>query len=73
LGNTGHDDPFGAPRIGDRVQIGAGAKILGRVTIGHDVTVGANAVVVEDVPDNLTVGGVPARPLRAASLPPRGP
>jgi serine O-acetyltransferase len=73
LGNTGYDDPFGAPRIGDRVQIGAGAKILGRVTIGHDVTVGANAVVVEDVPDNMTVGGVPARPLRTASLPPHGP
>jgi serine O-acetyltransferase len=67
LGNTGYDDPLGAPRIGNRVQIGAGAKILGRVTIGHDVTIGANAVVVEDVPDNATVGGVPARPLRALS------
>ena len=64
LGNTGYGDPFGAPRIGNRVQIGAGAKILGRVVVGDDVIIGANAVVVHDVPDHTAVGGVPARPLK---------
>jgi serine O-acetyltransferase len=63
LGNTGYDDPLGAPTIGSRVQIGAGAKILGRITIGNDVIIGANAVVTRDVPDKAVVGGVPARPL----------
>jgi serine O-acetyltransferase len=66
LGNTGYDDPFGAPQVGNRVQIGAGAKILGRVSVGNDVIIGANAVVVHDVPDNSAVGGVPARPLRTS-------
>jgi serine O-acetyltransferase len=65
LGNTGYDDPLGAPRVGNRVQIGAGAKILGRVNIGDDAIIGANAVVVDDVPRNVAVGGVPARPLGA--------
>lgn len=69
LGNTGYDDPYGAPRIGDRVQIGAGAKILGRVVIGSDVIIGANAVVVHDVPDRAAVGGVPARPLGRSAAP----
>src|ERR1700736_3665601 len=63
LGNTGYHDPLGAPKIGNRVQIGAGAKILGRVIVGDDVVIGANAVVVHDVPHNAAVGGVPARPL----------
>jgi serine O-acetyltransferase len=63
LGNTGYDDPLGAPTIGSRVQIGAGAKILGRITIGNDVIIGANAVVTRDVPDKAVVGGIPARPL----------
>src|SRR5450755_2473874 len=62
IGNSGYKDPFGAPSIGNRVQIGAGAKILGRITIGDGVIIGANAVVVHDVPDNVAVGGVPARP-----------
>jgi serine O-acetyltransferase len=66
LGNTGYDDPFGAPRVGNRVQIGAGAKLLGRITVGDDVIIGANAVVVHDVPSNAAVGGVPARPLGAS-------
>jgi len=64
IGNTGPDDPLGAPRIGSRVQIGAGAKILGRVTVGNDVIIGANAVVVRDIPDNVVAGGVPARTLK---------
>src|SRR5450631_837989 len=64
LGNTGYDDPFGAPTLGNRVQMGAGAKVIGRISIGNDVIIGANAVVIHDVPDATAVGGVPARPLR---------
>ena len=51
----------GAPVIGDRVDIGAGAKILGRINVGDDVVIGANAVVIEDVPANSLAVGVPAR------------
>jgi serine O-acetyltransferase len=65
----------GAPLIGNRVDIGAGAKILGDIRIGDDVAIGANAVVLTDVPANTIAVGVPARvlPKRAeehtASLP----
>ena len=54
----------GAPIIGNRVDIGAGAKILGAITIGDDVAIGANAVVLEDVPSNFIAVGVPARAIR---------
>ena len=59
------DEP-GAPVIGDRVDIGAGAKVLGRIHIGSDVLIGANAVVIRDVPDRSVAAGVPAvvRPRR---------
>lgn len=50
----------GAPVIGNRVDIGAGAKILGAITIGDDVAIGANAVVLQDVPANCIAVGVPA-------------
>ena len=53
------DDPC-APQIGDNVDIGAGAKVLGRITIGNNVRIGANAVVVRDVPDDSIAVGVPA-------------
>lgn len=46
-----------APRIGNRVYIAAGAKVLGNITIGDDVIVGANAVVTRDVPANVVVVG----------------
>ena len=49
------------PSIGDDVIVGAGAKILGPVTVGSGARVGANAVVVEDVPAGATVVGIPAR------------
>ncbi|MGA2564250.1 MAG: serine acetyltransferase [Steroidobacteraceae bacterium] len=52
------DEPC-APVVGDNVDIGAGAKILGRITIGNNVVIGANAVVIRDVPDNCLVVGVP--------------
>lgn len=61
IGNKGEGDPNHAPRVGNRVDIGAGAKILGGVTIGDDARIGANAVVVKDVPANATAVGVPAR------------
>ena len=56
----------GAPRLGNDIHIGCGAKILGPVTIGDGARVGANAVVVKDVPAGATVGGVPARILGGA-------
>lgn len=61
LGNRRLSAPLDAPIIGSRVNIGAGAKILGRVRIGNDVNVGANAVVLTDVPDNCIAVGVPAK------------
>lgn len=54
------DDPC-APIIGDNVDLGAGAKVLGRITIGDNVQIGANAVVVKNVPGNSIAVGVPAR------------
>jgi len=51
----------GSPVIGDRVDIGAGAKVLGSVRIGSDVAIGANAVVLSDVPSNCVAVGIPAR------------
>lgn len=55
-----HTGIAGAPVIGNRVDIGAGAKILGAITIGDDVAIGANAVVLQDVPENSLAVGVPA-------------
>ena len=49
-----------APIIGNRVDIGAGAKLLGPIKIGDDVIIGANAVVISDVPNNSIAVGVPA-------------
>ena len=56
------------PIIGDDVFIGAGAKVLGAVTIGHRARIGANAVVMCDVPDGATVVGVPAGSPRPATM-----
>ncbi|EGV17702.1 serine O-acetyltransferase [Thiocapsa marina] len=56
-----HRGVRGAPVIGDRVDIGAGAKVLGPIRIGNDVAIGANAVVIHDVPDGCLAVGVPAR------------
>jgi serine O-acetyltransferase len=58
-----HTGQRGSPVIGDRVDIGAGAKILGSIRIGDDVIIGANAVVIKDVPPNSIAVGVPARVL----------
>lgn len=51
----------GSPVIGNRVEIGAGAKVLGKIRIGDDVIIGANAVVIRDVPSGCLAVGVPAR------------
>jgi serine O-acetyltransferase len=53
-----------SPELGDDVFIGAGAKIIGPVRVGSGAKVGANAVVVHDVPDGCTVVGIPARVIR---------
>jgi len=50
----------GAPVFGDNVDIGTGAKVLGRISIGNNVLIGANAVVITDVPDDSIAVGVPA-------------
>jgi serine O-acetyltransferase len=70
IGNKNRKKPFDAPVIGQGVNIGAGAKILGKIVVGDCSTIGANAVVVRDVEAKTTVGGVPAVVLRRASAPP---
>ncbi len=52
---------FYAPQIGDRVYIAPGAKVIGRVTVGDDAVIGANAVVTHDVPPRGVAAGIPAR------------
>ena len=59
----------GSPVIGDRADIGAGAKILGSIRLGDDVCVGANAVVLTDVPSNSVAVGIPARILARTKSP----
>jgi serine O-acetyltransferase len=56
-----HTGQRGSPVFGNRVDVGAGAKILGPIRIGDDVAIGANAVVIADVPANSLAVGVPAR------------
>jgi serine O-acetyltransferase len=70
LGGSGNDTGKRHPTIGDRVIVGAGAKILGPIKIGDDSRIGANAVVVKEVPSSSVVVGVPgqivSRPGRAS-------
>ena len=54
-----------SPCLGNRVFVGAGAKILGNVQVGDDCRIGANAVVVEDIASGVTAVGVPAKPVGA--------
>lgn len=63
IGNRYTNRPDEAPILGDRVNVGAGAKILGNVTLGHNVSVGANAVVLHNVETNIAVVGIPAKPI----------
>lgn len=61
LGGTGKDKGKRHPTLMDGVIVGAGAKVLGNITLGKHVRVGAGSVVVEDVPDFATVVGIPGR------------
>lgn len=61
LGGTGKEDDDRHPKIGDGVLIGAGAKVLGNISVGHCSRIAAGSVVLESVPPKKTVAGVPAR------------
>lgn len=60
VGSKGAGKSDGWPVIGDNVYIGAGAKIIGSIKVGNDCVIGANAVVIRDVPGNSLAVGVPA-------------
>lgn len=72
LGVNEHRQPITGPVIGNRVYIGAGAKIIGAVHVGDDAVIGANAVVITDVPPNHVAVGIPAvcKPRRDRSMEP---
>ena len=61
IGVAGKGESKGVPVIGDRVYIGPGAKVLGKIRVGNNVAIGANAVIIKDVPDNAVVVGVPGK------------
>jgi serine O-acetyltransferase len=73
LGGTGFATGKRHPTIEDNVTIGSGAKLLGPITIGHGSKIGANSVVIHDVPPNSTVVGVPGHPVRVEGRRPEGP
>lgn len=64
IGNKRLDQPGDAPKLGARVNVGAGAKILGAVEVGDDAAIGANSVVVKDVDPDTAVVGIPAKPTK---------
>ena len=68
LGGTSLQKGKRHPNLGDRVVVGAGAKILGAITIGDDTRIGANAVVVKSVPANSVVVGVPGQNIARSKL-----
>jgi serine O-acetyltransferase len=65
LGGTGKDKGKRHPTIGDNVIIGAGVKVLGPIYVGSGAKIGANAVVLKDVPANATAVGIPAKMIEA--------
>jgi serine O-acetyltransferase len=73
LGGTGFATGKRHPTVQDNVTIGSGAKLLGPITIGHGAKVGANSVVIHDVPPNSTVVGNPGHPVRVDGRRPEGP
>lgn len=73
LGGTGFQTGKRHPTVQDNVTIGSGAKLLGPITIGHGAKIGANSVVIADVPPNSTVVGNPGRPVRVEGRRPEGP
>lgn len=64
LGGTGKQRGKRHPTLGNNVVVGAGAKVLGPISIGNYVKIGANSVVLQDVPDHSTVVGIPGRIVR---------
>ena len=73
LGGTGFQTGKRHPTLEDNVTVGAGAKLLGAITVGHGAKVGANTVVINDVPPNTTVVGNPGHPVRVEGKRPEGP
>jgi serine O-acetyltransferase len=73
LGGTGFATGKRHPTVQDNVTIGSGAKLLGPITIGHGAKIGANTVVIHDVPPNSTVVGNPGHPVRVDGKRPEGP
>jgi serine O-acetyltransferase len=73
LGGTGFATGKRHPTVEDNVTIGSGAKLLGPIQIGHGAKIGANAVVVHDVPPNSTVVGNPGHTVRVEGRKPEGP
>jgi len=67
IGLGGRGKKIGCPTIGDRVYVGPHAVILGKIEIGNDVAIGANAVVTKSMPDNAVVVGVPAKIISSES------
>ncbi len=61
IGRKNRGKNAGVPTIGDQVYIGPGAKIMGGITIGNNVAIGANAVVADSFPDNSVIAGIPAK------------
>jgi serine O-acetyltransferase len=73
LGGTGFARGKRHPTLEDNVTVGSGAKLLGPVTVGRNAKVGANTVVIEDVPAETTVVGNPGHPVRVEGRPVEGP
>ncbi|HWC26469.1 MAG TPA: serine O-acetyltransferase [Solirubrobacteraceae bacterium] len=73
LGGTGFQTGKRHPTLQDNVTVGAGAKLLGAITVGHGAKIGANTVVIQDVPPNTTVVGNPGHPVRVEGKRPEGP
>ncbi len=73
LGGTGFAAGKRHPTVQDNVTIGSGAKLLGPITVGHGSKIGANSVVIHDVPPNSTVVGNPGHPVRVEGRRPEGP
>jgi serine O-acetyltransferase len=73
LGGTGFARGKRHPTVGNEVMIGSGAKLLGPIEVGHRCKIGANSVVIHDVPPNSTVVGNPGHPVRIDGKKPEGP
>jgi serine O-acetyltransferase len=72
LGGTGKERGKRHPTVKNGATIAAGAKVLGAITIGENAKIGANSVVLKDVPDGATVVGIPARVVRVkGAIPPQ--